>query len=285
MNRETALNSTAPPIAESRIPEFALKVPQLAPFQLLRVPDVVQFVCQELPKSSEVSPKTANCEVTHLGQLHAVPGKAPDNFVSSVISSQTEIVRFLRSNKDSAVVLEGLTESLTPALFLQLSKQEPSIVGAAKLIFPKGIPESAKELTELQREFLYESGAARTMWYLGELKQVHKAITPEASEKIDAQVKKLGEDKYGKAWALAVEFDKELKALIFDKRETAAFAEVASLRKDGAKAIILIFGQGHNFARFGADDKSLAIKAVKTTQIDLQLRVRPPDRAEPREKE
>lgn len=242
-------------------PTFALKLPQME----LKLPppaEVSLILCQ--PPVDGPTPVLPKCEVTHLGQLHSVPGRGPEGFVDDVVASQLEIVRFLRKNRDTEVVLEGLTEDMTPALHKEMSQKEVSMVSAAKAIFPKGIPDCTGNLDVVQREFLYEVGAASAMWYLGELAELHRAIAPATSEKIDADVLKRGYAKYGDAMGFAVAFDKELKELIFDKREAAAFAEVETLRKSGAKKITLIFGAAHEFARFASPDNALTVTSVST---------------------
>ncbi len=185
----------------------------------------------------------------HLGQVHKIPGKVPDEFRKAVVNSQIKIVEYLRKEKIVAVIAEGLFEDANPALFKALDDPaKVNMLGVAKLIFPKGIPADLSKLSDLQKEFLYENGAAMSMWFTGELKEVYRSIRPEASKAIDAKIAAAGEKKYGKAWPVMIGKDKELSDLIFKQRDEAALEEVARVQKTGALKIALIFGQAHDFS-------------------------------------
>lgn len=247
--------------------------PQLAGLRNFDIPTPTALVVRmpqdrEPPKAP--SPTQATCEVIHLGQAHAINGNPEPAFVSMVVKSQMNVANYLRKNKDTPIVLEGLTEHLTPELFEKIkNSKSQNMVGITKTIFPEGLPTELNKLSNLQREFLYEIGAAKTMWYLGEIKEVRRAIDPETSKKIDDEIIELGEKKYGKNWPRFVYADKELQSLIFERREEAALREVAELQGAGAKKVTVIFGQAHDFSPHADDKLKLTFKKVDTTEIQM----------------
>jgi hypothetical protein len=119
-------------------------------------------VPQDAPLPALTQIKRETTELIHLRQCHAVPDKS--NFVDA-LDSQVKIAVYLKANKDAAIVLEGLTEDYTP----EVRKVTAEMQKYAKSCFPAGIPSSSTEMSDSQKQFLYREGAARTMFYLGEI--------------------------------------------------------------------------------------------------------------------
>lgn len=165
----------------------------------------------------------------HITQAHKLPfGMKPEpEYIETVIQSQLNVAQAIKEHKNRPVLVEGLHED---AFF----DPDNEFNKAAKMIFPQGLQRNSKELTSLQREFLYSNGAAFTMLYLGEIPRLYKSIHKEASDVIDQQIS-------------SGDFEK-----IFSPREKEAIdcvKEAASKQSDNPNktTVLLVYGGGHNF--------------------------------------
>ncbi|WP_238552807.1 hypothetical protein, partial [Legionella oakridgensis] len=98
-------------------------------------------------------------------------------------------------------------------------------------IFPEALPRQATELNKMQREFLYQIGSVRTLHYLGELTQIHRAIRPEKLEEINKTATS-GD-------SLTIIKPREEEAI-------ACLQEVIA-QKESCHEVILVFGEFYDF--------------------------------------
>jgi hypothetical protein len=215
-------------------------------------------VPQDAPLPALTQIKRETTELIHLRQCHAVPDKS--NFVDA-LDSQVKIAVYLKANKDAAIVLEGLTEDYTP----EVRKVTAEMQKYAKSCFPAGIPSSSTEMSDSQKQFLYREGAARTMFYLGEIDFIKRSIDPVTSRKIDHEIERYGTETYGGSWHQFIKTDPILNKLIMGDREKAALSEVNQLISEGKTKIVLVFGGAHDFSRHLEKDSKINLSIKDTT--------------------
>ena len=111
-------------------------------------------------------------KMIHIKQIHEAPILEPA-FVTEpremeiTVESQFQVAQELRKYKECPIVVEGNYKDE------QDPKSQP-LAAPAKKIFPEGFPSNYNKLTTLQKEFLYDKGAARTLFYLGEIPAIYK---------------------------------------------------------------------------------------------------------------
>lgn len=127
---------------------------------------------------------TNTIKLIHLGWMHALPFAAEETtseYFEDMVKSQIKVANYIKNHPNSLVFLEGLTESYSGI---------PSNTFVARMLFPDGLPDDAAKLSSLQKKYLYDmEDAVRTMLYLGELKSIHRTISPEQAEVVDIRVR------------------------------------------------------------------------------------------------
>jgi hypothetical protein len=189
--------------------------------------------------------------ITHLKQIHNLNGTrflshtAYEKIAFSQFGTAQAILQDLKENK-SIVLVEGLNQDLSP-LEMSITKAEEALY-----IFPQGLPKNYLELNDQQKYFLVTVGGAYTLYYLNQLPNIYKTLTPEEDKEIREKLeyenlpKMLSKIYNPSGNAFYPEFD----ILINEKRELAALklAEKAAI-ETGNPNVILVFGAAHNFEK------------------------------------
>ena len=165
-------------------------------------------------------------KIIHIKQFHKISSNPTSLVLEAVAQSQFLVAQTIKAHATCPVVREGLYEDMVETNLLMSD--------VAKTIFPHGLPDDFDQLTSLQKEFLYEEGAAFTLFYLGNIPAVYKAIHQKVSEELDSKIAE-GQNE-----------------LIFEPREQEAMqcAKEAAIKKCGRidnATVILVFGRDHNF--------------------------------------
>jgi hypothetical protein len=167
--------------------------------------------------------------IIHITQQHKLPfGMKPTSeCVESTVQSQFKVAHEIKKHPEYPVLEEGLYENASEAKAYPFS-------GIVKMIFPDGFPNTYSDLTKLQKEFLYEEGAVRTLFYLGDIKSIYKSIHKDASDTVS---KEISEGKYEHVF-----MPRELEAI-----ECAKEAALENFRNLDDASIFLVYGGGHDF--------------------------------------
>jgi hypothetical protein len=221
-------------------------------------------------KEAEASPKTElfgpklPINITHVMQMHNRPAISKNGYPESpeeaeaIASSQYRITQIILNNPNYIVVSEGAYEDL--------NSQSPTLMKdiIAQTIFPKGIPDQFLELTNSQKDFLKENGAANTLYYLGELSHVYRS-TDADSEKRDA---KLIEENFANILSAAVGESRETRALNWAK---------SAAEKSKNNNVLLIYGSSHDFEDriIKLNDKTFCYKGDYNTEVDDDFKAVP----------
>jgi|LauGreDrversion4_2_1035121.scaffolds.fasta_scaffold380560_1 hypothetical protein len=165
-------------------------------------------------------------KIYHLKQQHNLPFgiQATPEYKNNTVRSQMLLADFIKSHPGLPVLTEGLYED-------QKFDESCSMMSSAmKTVFPEGIPDKFEDLTELQKDVLYDYGAARVLFFLQTIPAIYKSIHKDECEKIDREI------------------EAGHYSLIFHARETEAIScVIEAARGTGQEGVILIFGGAHDF--------------------------------------
>lgn len=111
----------------------------------------------------------------------------------------------------------------------------------ARQLFSSGFPKYYEHLSKLQKDFLFNTGASLTLYFLGEIPKIYKVISPESFDLVKRNVQNL----YGQVELEGNDY------WVFDFREEELRKEVVNFlqKNNSSKNIILIaYGATHNIA-------------------------------------
>ncbi len=188
--------------------------------------------------------------VVHLPQVHSTDNglweSVEDNLslTQQIIESQLEILHILLQHQPAAVFVEAYI------LFVTRSDLSHFYLQDVQEHFRGAIPTSESELTETQRQILYEFGAPSVALALGSISKIHPTSDYQFEASILARLKQL----ISAPQAEGIYFleDAEVKNLIFDMREQKALEKIkqyVEINKPTAQ-IFLIYGALHYFSPF-----------------------------------
>lgn len=206
------------------------------------------------------------------GKLHFVHIKQTHKFNSSsfgpsaeeineVVRSQLNVIKEIRKRPHAIVMVEGTVETV------HSDDPRPAKMRAyAKKLFPNSVP-GEKELKAYlgteeveatdQALFLYQHGGALTLFMLGEIGSVYKAIHPEAAEKFSQQIKQ-----------------GDLSSIfLLHEKEAIDCAKEAIIERHGSlngSTVLAIFGGAHDFKPL-CDQEGFSHESIETDPtIDYQ---------------
>lgn len=196
-------------------------------------------------------------EITHLKQLHNIPG-IPDydskkDICVQVARAQYELASYLIHNTNIPVILESHYDDVDCINSIDMCNV------TKQFVFPNGLPDSFEQLNHVQKAMLYKYGAAVTLTYMGVLPKIYKAIEKEDSDRIDEAFDKLSYE------AL---YHKMITEDDFGNRENFALDQVQLVALDyygspDQGKVFVIFGAGHDFK------KECAERGFKLTEVSL----------------
>lgn len=111
-------------------------------------------------------------KIIHIKQTHQGSELQPafinhPKEMEKTVQSQFQVAQVLRKYAESPIVVEGNYKD-------EQNVNDQPLATVARKIFPQGFPDNYFNLTKLQKEFLYDQGAARLLLYLGEIKAIYK---------------------------------------------------------------------------------------------------------------
>src|SRR3990167_2162191 len=170
--------------------------------------------------------------IIHITQQHKLPFEIKPNpdYIESTVQSQFKVAHEIKKHPEYPVLVEGLYENICEAASYPFSD-------VAKMLFTGGFPNNFRDLTDIQKKILYEEGAVRTLFYLGDIKSIHKSIRKDASDTIDEEISK---KKY--AHNEHVFLPRELEAI-----ECAKEAALENFHDLDSAIIFLVYGSAHDF--------------------------------------
>lgn len=233
---------------EQRLPTDQVPLPTSSSLPLEQgSSDPVPNSCAETRFApSNVDLKNIQTNVIHLGQSHWINGLKNDpNATQRILriwNSQKAIAKYLLANPTAEVFIEGRDKTSENA---QLD--HPENYEIAHELFPNGFPSDLDAMNSSQREFFMRVGAAGTLHYFGKIKKLHRAISPERYDEREAAMNR----EFAKGNRNP--YSNELKPLVFDQPEEALIEEIKvylHTAKDTNRQIVIVFGSGHNFAKY-----------------------------------
>ncbi|BCA94874.1 hypothetical protein TUM19329_12350 [Legionella antarctica] len=191
--------------------------------------------------------------IIHIAQLHKIPfiNKPTKEVFDRVIQSQLKVAQEIKKHPHHfPVVVEGLSKNLKDASFSGMSNY-------LKMRFPSGLPTNSNELNQKEKEFIYEYGAALTLFILGEIPSIYKSIHKEAHEVIRTEISN------GNFQNIFAPREEEAIKCI---KETA----INHFGKIDDSTVIIVFGAKHNFKPYCIRE-NFDLEVIDTTLIDSPL--------------
>ena len=179
--------------------------------------------------------------LVHIKQQHKDPSLHDESDEAKVVWSQFNIVKTIREcvqryGEGTPVVSEGCLKTATQ------SDVTPTLRRIGTEEFGGPLP-PFESLSFLQRKALYEFGAAKCLFYAGELEALHAAISEEDRAEIDALTN-------GGLRIHTAATPSEKSFVLYQlttRRERAAIDKVSELFADGRRVVLLVYGAFHDF--------------------------------------
>jgi hypothetical protein len=195
-------------------------------------------------------------QVVHLRPLAVQGGvqeMAPLLF-QRVALSQFKVARYLVQHPQALVMQEHLFSDLTPTAYRrEAQKPEPNRAIEAQTVFPSGIPTVFNQLSESQKQFLGNEGAAAALFFLGALTQVHAELRGEDLKRMQAALAPfLGAPTHGPTLTDLLQSNPRLRLLFNKQRQDALLRRLKALGQRASQlgqAVVLIHGGDPAFAR------------------------------------
>lgn len=196
--------------------------------------------------------------VIHIKQQHKIPDFVREYREIGTSYSQYHVAKSILEHKDAIVLQEGLYEDYTPQIYFE-SKE---LVEEVKKNFSKGLPDSYKELSELQRQFLREFDGSVILFFLGQITHVFKTQSEEEfkqdSVEHDKLIKQLNELE-------GTELTSDTLNWLFKVREERALNRAKeTAREHGANKVLLVYGADHDIEKRISDLKDPSIVFEKS---------------------
>jgi len=175
------------------------------------------------------------------------------------VRSQFKVAKEIIKHPGCPVLKEGLIENVSDSAVYPLAKV------VKEILFPNGFPKHFNELTEVQKDFLYEEGAAITLFYLGEIPSIYKSIHKEVSDVIDKQISEqitIGEDKIEVVTKYIPQRDMEAI-------ECAKEAAIQHFGNFESATVIIVMGKHHDLKPY-CDKEGLEYEVIGTTTSTFQ---------------
>jgi hypothetical protein len=195
--------------------------------------------------------------LVHIKQQHKDPSVHDESDKEQVLWSQYNIIKSIRESlqrygKDTPVMSEGFNKTATQSDVTALLRR----IGTEEFRGPLPPFES---LTFMQRNALYEFGAAQCLFYAGEFEALHASISKEEDDEIRALT-------HGGLRVHTAKTPSEKSYVLYQlttRREIAAINKVSALFADGNRVVLLVYGAFHEFA-------SLARKeSIKLVEVGI----------------
>lgn len=191
-------------------------------------------------------------KIIHITQQHNDGrfGLPQPDVLDSTLRSQIQVGLAIKRNPGCPVLAESLYEDGLDASSLHDQK-------TAKLVFKNGFPTSINGLNLPQKCYLYKYGAAKILFYLGEIPALYKSIHREIAEAI---IEKAKAEPSGYL-SRSLNAPREIEAMECAKE--AALAHYESL--DDA-TVIIVFGLLHDFKPY-CDKEGYEHEVVDTVPV------------------
>jgi hypothetical protein len=208
------------------------------------------------PAQADASADSSPCEfdahatVVHFPQIHWPPNadQLRPEMLKKVFLSQAQIAQFIVAHPDYTVFSEAESHDLGPADYIALTKDSDSPIPEVSKRFGKTIPASLSDYHDPQIEFIARYGAPSTLFWLNQLKEIHKVITFDEAKANSAAVRAKMAELQGSPNPLA---DPALRKLILTDRETITVREIRNyLSQAKNKKVLLVYGGTHDFAPY-----------------------------------
>jgi hypothetical protein len=185
--------------------------------------------------------------IINVKQLHNRPEFSAEQ-KELVAEYQHSILTFLDRHNVDHVFVESLNEDFSAGTDMGKEMRD-----AVRFVFPGGIP---AQFNETQKEMLTEYGAPMILAYVKDTVSLHKTYTPQESEAIDSEIRRLG---YG---------DPQAVRRMTETREELAMREVGRfLNGSPGATVALVFGAAHSFGKYVAPADSPSLYSVSYPEL------------------
>ncbi len=221
--------------------------------------------------------KAAECKhrIIFLPQMHNIkelPGSQTSEAKNDKIAeSQLKIANYFEHLSNVPVFSEQVGEDFT--LDAVPKDEIPSLKKHFDQIFPDGLPEDPKALTDAQKEKLINHGGEFVQLVRGKIKKIHGVVKdPTSMKKIFESINRW----YETQPSLDVPYPPEIGALVYGARERAALLKIQSYfsQNKGQRDVILIYGASHSFIFYPELFPSQCVFIPKEFQFDWKGRHR-----------
>lgn len=176
------------------------------------------------------------------------------------VRAQYDIMERMREKPESDVIVESLSEDLTPEFFAAGAK---GMLAIAETVFPgRVLPIAPEKLSPLQRDFIVKEGGAKTLYYLGRRARLLK-FDPSKCPGLEGCMAKLpgtGLDRMLQKRAAGYTFDRRDKDLLFIEEAWKNSYRV-DFRKNGRPFTATVQFAGGKIESFTVRDKTGAVTA------------------------
>jgi len=178
--------------------------------------------------------------ITHIPGIHVIEAIGMEKVaLEEVAFSEFYSLQAILETKNPAVIEEAQDELITSAA--RQTKYQAEVIKANQL-FPQGVPANYEELTGAQRIFLAHQGAARTLYYLGNLNEIYPSMPKERFESIWKDIER-SEAKNGFS-------HEDTQKIVMEVREKAVLEHVQNVIAPSiptTRPIIITYGGAHQF--------------------------------------
>lgn len=224
----------------------------------------------------------------HVKNMHTTPNpeSLPKPIFEEIAFSQFNLAKYIleyKKHKEPIILLEGLAEDLS-LINMSITNSE-----LALFLFRDGlIPDDFSLLNDLQKKFLVQHGGVHTLFYLNQITEIHKSITPEEQKEIKDALQYAEPAKmYSKIFSSDGSVKPEFKKLINDKRDLAAIRHAKEVGMEtGCDEILIVFGGAHRFENqirllndptivYGGSVETRSLQSILASQLQSGQREMP----------
>lgn len=161
-----------------------------------------------------------------------------------VIESQFSITKYINENMYIPIFSESASVDKNLDWNELTEVQKKKAREFAKMVFPKGLPNSLLELSTKEKSIFYEVDAASLFFIKEKIQRIYRVISPEDYEIVYGEITKWINANPGKPWSSNIE------KLVLETRERLALYEILKFfnKNSNQREVILIFGSNHNFS-------------------------------------